>query len=779
MKKFVVLLLALAVLLCGCTDKKSPSRLFLNDFAGESLPPESSSSSGTISLPDLEPPSSFPESSSESSSEPSSSSSTEPSPEPVGSYYDDIPSSPESFPSSTYTVSSPLGSRGTNLAVSNGGELRITRFSKTKTKTPSDGVWTIFVYMCGTDLESDYGAATSDLSEMIEATKKTSTLRFVIEAGGTAAWKNNYCADRKNTRLVISGGKVDTFSTNTANMGAAGTLAGFLDWGLSGYLSEYTALVLWDHGGGSVGKVCYDEVNKNDALTYKEIDSALAAVYEKHGVRLNLIGCDACLMATVEIANILAPYADYLVASQEVEPGYGWDYSAFSYGIEHGAKNGGQMGKAICDRYFNSLRGSDRSTATMSVISLYAIDDFLQSFNSYFITVYNRIVHSNSANSFIRSILEADRFSSPSYNRLDIRTMLEGDSSAAAAEALEKLERCVVYHKNGSTHRLAGGLSIYYPITPSSGDISELKDICISPYYLSTIDLSAYASSRKGSISGNGAGYWLSADSGYWSDTKINEHNYDYWYRNSDDDESVNIDTGNLAFTLKKGPHLEVVSFFGEEIEAYCIVYDPTEIDYVQMIYGEMYQLRRIEGQDLYLKLGHEITIPIDDGYVCAYLDGVWAALPNDQLLCGIVESEWEDEENHTLNFLFSSPIYLNGKLSNLIYVDTRSQNNIIESNYSVIGVTSAAESGSAPRIMPLKKGDKIAPAYPEYKKTSDSRLEFIGFYRGTESYTVPDSGLSIAKNVRLNDGNYLYSFMLKDIYGNIANTDPEQMFWE
>ena len=42
--------------------------------------------------------------------------------------------------------------------------------------------------------------------------------------------------------------------------------------------------------------------------------------------KLEMIGFDACLMSSVEVASLLSNYAKYMVASQEVEPGYGWDY---------------------------------------------------------------------------------------------------------------------------------------------------------------------------------------------------------------------------------------------------------------------------------------------------------------------------------------------------------------------------------------------------------------------------------------------------------------------
>lgn len=45
---------------------------------------------------------------------------------------------------------------------------------------------------------------------------------------------------------------------------------------------------------------------------------------------LDMIGLDACCMATLETALVLSPYADYMVASQEMEPSCGWDYTSIA-----------------------------------------------------------------------------------------------------------------------------------------------------------------------------------------------------------------------------------------------------------------------------------------------------------------------------------------------------------------------------------------------------------------------------------------------------------------
>ncbi len=45
--------------------------------------------------------------------------------------------------------------------------------------TGEAGVWTIFVYLCGTDLESDDGSATDDLIEMLDGAAGDG-VRFVV-----------------------------------------------------------------------------------------------------------------------------------------------------------------------------------------------------------------------------------------------------------------------------------------------------------------------------------------------------------------------------------------------------------------------------------------------------------------------------------------------------------------------------------------------------------------------------------------------------------------------
>ena len=144
------------------------------------------------------------------------------------------------------------------------------------------GSWTIFIYLCGTDLESPMfrgGSATDDIKEMKAATADD-RIRFVIQTGGTTFWHNGDMDEDLNQRFVIEGGKlIKVGEEDRVSMGKTSTLAEFLKWGVKNFAAEKMGVVLWDHGGGSIEGVCWDEYDE-DCLTLREIDAALLSVYK-------------------------------------------------------------------------------------------------------------------------------------------------------------------------------------------------------------------------------------------------------------------------------------------------------------------------------------------------------------------------------------------------------------------------------------------------------------------------------------------------------------------
>ena len=55
--------------------------------------------------------------------------------------------------------------------------------------------------------------------------------------------------------------------------------------------------------------------------------SEIVEAVKYSGVKFDLIGFDTCLMQNFDLAYKLEPYADYFLASEETESGFGWNYT--------------------------------------------------------------------------------------------------------------------------------------------------------------------------------------------------------------------------------------------------------------------------------------------------------------------------------------------------------------------------------------------------------------------------------------------------------------------
>jgi len=234
--------------------------------------------------------------------------------------------------------------------VSNGVITAIAEGSTTITVTTSDGgytascavtvsaqvldAWTVMVYMCGADLESgSYHFATSDLTEIKNVTGQPDNVNVIVEAGGASSWASTYSsvisASNLNRFHIDNNTYVKDEQITKADMSLASTFQSFLEWGLTEYPAERTMVVMWDHGGAMDG-CCYDE-NYNGGygtLMNSEVNSALSGAFNSVGRtdKLEVIGYDACLMQVQDIAEFNSSYFNYMVASEESEEGYGWDY---------------------------------------------------------------------------------------------------------------------------------------------------------------------------------------------------------------------------------------------------------------------------------------------------------------------------------------------------------------------------------------------------------------------------------------------------------------------
>ena len=198
---------------------------------------------------------------------------------------------------------------------------------QTSMKTNNKKPYTVMIYMTGSDLESNHGAATKELQEMASLDINFRKTNVLVYTGGTRTWRAGIPSDR-NTVIDLSGGAVNTVAGTpySSNMGASGTLADFVNYAVKYYPADQYALIFWDHGSGALWGCCSDELYKYDALTLGEMKTAMDQTIFKDR-KLEFVGFDACLMGNIETAALWADYAEYMIASEDLEKGDGWNYA--------------------------------------------------------------------------------------------------------------------------------------------------------------------------------------------------------------------------------------------------------------------------------------------------------------------------------------------------------------------------------------------------------------------------------------------------------------------
>lgn len=193
--------------------------------------------------------------------------------------------------------------------------------------------WTIMIYMCGSDLESGNGFATSDITEILDTVNQgkadyNEDVNIIFETGGSTSWKKYNISSTKLERYHVQNGTsiVREDSLTYSAMGKQSTFESFLKWGLDSYPAKKTGVIFWNHGGGMTG-VCHDEKSSGDDATLlnSEIKSAFANKIGSN--KLEFVGYDACLMQVQDIAETNSDYFNYMVAAQESEAGEGWAYT--------------------------------------------------------------------------------------------------------------------------------------------------------------------------------------------------------------------------------------------------------------------------------------------------------------------------------------------------------------------------------------------------------------------------------------------------------------------
>ena len=591
----------------------------------------------------------------------------------------------------------------------------------------NDAEWTFLFYMASdNNLEA---AQLQDLREMI-AIGGSDQVRFVAlvdrsikedssqgyskdGVGGLVDWTTaKYVrVDQNHLTELADWGEV--------NMGDRATLKRFLETSMKQFPAKKYALIFGDHGAGWPG-VCGDESHNDDMLTMTEIHDTLKA-RPKGTPKFELIGFDACLMGNLECAYSVAPFAKVMVASEELEPGCGWNYTPlFQRVVENPTMSGSDVGKAIVETFDDFFRKSENAHirkagigTTLSAIDLTKLPQLTGSLQALSKACQTEL-DDNGRDSWIwladaRAKSEEFGMQNRNGNKMGLIDLghlvslirdrfLEGPINESAQELQKSLKSLVIANRHGKGRVHAHGLSIFFPadhdqLAANDSDDGtkgqEMRDAAEVDAYLNAYSRTLFAKNHP----------WL----------------------------GFVTDFAAVAATDTDDPTLGEVAASTSEITPGEAATFSAEIEADDVESSSFVLARQIAGNRVII--GELPATQTDDGKLVDEWDGRWFALTvgDKQVICPVtdleLEEDDEDDENGDpqdkdddgpgKNYFIEVPVELQreGKeiwspVSLYFYVD------ITEDEVTGEFVYAFKETKHGPTEVTLEDGDRIRPVF-------------------------------------------------------------------
>lgn len=350
--------------------------------------------------------------------------------------------------------------------------------------------WAVYWYLCGSDLETRFGSATDDLIEMLQV-ELPPGITIVIQTGGAYSWDNDtvdasrlqrYVYDRNGFELVDE--------IPLASMGQEEVLYDFLVFASERYPAKRTMLNIWDHGGGSLAGAAFDELHDMDSLDLGEMTRAVTRALgsDLSVPPLDIIGFDACLMATIDVARSFHGLAHYLVASQDGEPLDGWDYTGMMETLARKPETTAlDLAVSICSTYYDAcVDSSFADSVTLSVVDLSAASGLFEAYEEFSAELLMAgLQNRKSIAAFTRACSLIDCFG-PNSSETGYTNMADlGQMAARMTDVLPRqagklqaaLRNCIPYNVRGRFALEAGGLSFYCPFDGSQYNLMAYADL--------------------------------------------------------------------------------------------------------------------------------------------------------------------------------------------------------------------------------------------------------------------------------------------------------------
>ena len=638
---------------------------------------------------------------------------------------------------------------------------------------------TILIYLCGTDLESRSKMATSDLQEMLNA-DLSDKVNLIVYTGGCKGWQNNVISSRTNQIWQVKNDGLVSLDKDagSVSMTDPDTLADFIRYGAKKFPANRMALIFWDHGGGSVSGFGYDEkYASSGSMDLAEIDQALT----EGGVKFDFVGFDACLMATTETALMLADHADYMIASEETEPGIGWYYTDWLTKL---SKNTSmptvELGREIIDDFVDTCAQKCRGqSTTLSIVDLAeaeaTIPEALSAFSEDTCDLIREQEYAKVSNARSGS---REFGASSRIDQVDLAHLAKNMGTAEGKALAEAIQNAVKYNRTSSNMTNAYGLSIYFPFRKASmvdTAVNTYEQIGMDEEYLRCIQAFASMEVSGQAVSGGTQSPLPSLMDLLGGATGSSYGNTDMMadllgsFLGGDFGSIAGLTGSNTGFLGGRAldedetlAYLTENSFDGSALQWTngLMTLEESQWELVQSLHANLFY----DDGTGYIDMGMDNVFEFDDfGRLVAPAELTWLAV-NDQPVAYYHESTYDDGESYSI--LGRIPVLYNGDRAELVVEFSDA-----DPYGSVIGVRRVYKNGETDTVAktmdPVVEGDVIDFVCDYYSYDG----EYLDSYMLGEQLIV--SGELTISDVYVDEENSRMTYLFTDIYNQQYWSEP------
>ncbi|MBF0547267.1 MAG: hypothetical protein HQM08_22695 [Candidatus Riflebacteria bacterium] len=301
----------------------------------------------------------------------------------------------------------------------------------------------------------------------------------------------------------IEKGNIKTLQElGSVDMGDYKVLEKFGHWVKDNYPAKHYMFIVWNHGSGwnkdssAVTKgISYDDGSGNH-ITTPQLGQALADIKKTIGHNIDIFGMDACLMQMMEVSYEIKDHCDYILGSEETEPGDGYPYDNFLKCLTPGVSVE-DFGKGMVKEFQTAYNGGcfGHSDVTTSLVKTSALNDLKDAIDGF----AKLAISGNFSKEFKAALVSVQKFYyTTNIDLIHFATLIKAavkdqGMKDACQKLLDSAKAAIPQNgATGTTMKNASGLAIYFPQSSSSfdksystlayGQVGQWDEMCFDYY---------------------------------------------------------------------------------------------------------------------------------------------------------------------------------------------------------------------------------------------------------------------------------------------------------